>query len=123
METQSGQTYPLPSSGFQQNPVPQNLPNSRLILVLGILSILFCWWHFISLAGIIIGIIALVLASRETKLYGANPSQYTSSSLNQVKTGRICAFTGIVISVIVFTLIMLLTFGVLVTLPFWGMIR
>jgi hypothetical protein len=123
MENQSGQTPPGQSPGFQHNFVPQNLPNSNLILVLGILSILFCWWHFVSIAGIALGFIALVLANRESKRYHANPSAYTISSLNNMRTGRTCAIIGLSISIIVFTFVILLIFGILVTLPFWGMIR
>jgi hypothetical protein len=123
MENSSGHIQHGQAPGFQQNQVPQNLPNARLILVLGILSILFCWWHFVSIAGIALGLIALVLANRETRLYHANPAGYTTGSLNNVRTGRTCAVIGITISVIVFTFVMLLIFGILVTLPFWGMIH
>ena len=123
MENRSGSTQPGQVPGFQQNFVPQNLPNSNLIMVLGILSILLCWWHFVSIAGIILGFIALVMANRETKLYQANPAGYTTSSLNNVRTGRTCAIIGLTISIIVFAFVMLLIFGVLVTLPFWGMIH
>jgi hypothetical protein len=123
MENQSGYRQPGQSPGFDHNPVPQNLPNANMILVLGILSILFCWWHFVSVAGIALGFIALVLANRETKLYDANPAVYTTSSLNNVRTGRTCAIIGLTISIIVFAFVMMLVFGILVTLPFWGMIR
>ena len=123
MENQSGQTQPGQAPVFQQDPVPQNLPNANLILVLGVLSILLCWWHFVSIAGIALGFIAMVLASRETKTYHANPAAFTTSSLNSVRTGRTCAIIGLTISVIVFSFVMLLIFGVLVTLPFWGMIH
>ena len=116
-------TQPGQAPGFQPNPVPLNLPNANLILILGVLSILFCWWHFVSIAGIALGFIALVLAKRETKLYHANPARYTIGSLNTVRTGRTCALIGITISIIVFVFVMLLIFGVLVTLPFWGMIH
>ena len=92
-------------------------------MTLGILSILFCWWHFVSIAGIALGFIALVLANRESKLYHANPANYTISSLNTVRTGRTCALIGLIISIVVFAFVMMLIFGVLVTLPFWGMIR
>ena len=123
MENKSGYTQPIQTPGFQPNQEPQNLPNANLILVLGILSILLCWWHFVSVAGIVLGFVSLVLANRETKLYHANPGGYTISSMNTVRTGRTCALIGLTISIIVFAFVMLLIFGVLVTLPFWGMIR
>lgn len=123
MENPSNQSGPSQHGGFYNDPAPQNLPNANIVLVLGILSILLCWWHFISAAGIILGIIALVMANREKALYDSNPSRYTISSLNNVKTGRICAIVGITISVIVFVFVMLMIAGILITLPFWGMIH
>jgi len=108
---------------FQGQPVPQNLPNANLILILGILSIMLCWWHFVSAAGIALGVIALILAGRETRLYHSNPSAYTTSSLNNVRTGRTCALIGLIVSIIVFVFVILLILGILATLPFWGMIR
>jgi hypothetical protein len=123
MENQPGKMPPVQTSVFPQSPVPQNLPNANTILILGILSILLCWWHFVSIAGIILGIISLVMAGRETRLYQENPAQYTISSLNSVKTGRTCAIVGLTISIIVFVFVMLLIFGILISLPFWGMIH
>ena len=123
MENQSGHTQPDQSAGFHQHTVPQNLPNANIILVLGILSILLCWWHFVSIAGIVLGFIALVMANRETKLYYSDQARYTTSSFNNVRTGRTCAVIGLTIAIIVFAFVMLLIFGVLVTLPFWGMMH
>jgi len=100
----------------------QNLPNSNTILVLGIFSIVFCWWKLISIAGIIMGIITLVMAKREIALYNAAPQQYTTSSLKNVQTGRTCAIIGLIISVVIFVLAVLFMIGLLATLPFWGMI-
>lgn len=100
----------------------QNLPNSNTILVLGILSIVFCWWKLVSIAGIIMGVITLVLAKRETSAYNSAPQKYTISSLNNVKTGRTCAIIGLIISVVIFVLAVLFLIGFLATLPFWGMI-
>ncbi|MEI6433570.1 MAG: CCC motif membrane protein [Bacteroidota bacterium] len=107
----------------QQNPNPKNLPNANLILALGILSILLCWWHFISFAGIVLGVISLLMANREMKLYYSNPSDFTISSLNNVKAGRTCALIGLAISVIIFSFVLLMIFGILASLPFWGMIH
>ncbi len=122
MENQTGYTKQGQADGFQQNH-PQNLPNANLILVLGILSILLSWWHIISVAGIFLSFFALILANRELKLYYSNPARFTSSSLNNVKAGRTCAIIGLIISVIIFAFVMLLVLGILVSLPFWGMIR
>ncbi|MCX6283409.1 MAG: CCC motif membrane protein [Bacteroidetes bacterium] len=113
-----------PQEGPLKNPLyQQNLPNSNTILVMGILSIVFCWWKLVSFVGIVLGIITLVLAKRELAVYNAAPQNYTISSLNNVKTGRTCAIIGLIISVVIFVLVTLFLIGFLATLPFWGMIR
>lgn len=86
----------------------QKLPNSTLILVFGIISIIGCCFYGI---GLIIGIIALVLASKATKLYAENQDNYTGFS--NVKTGKILAIIGVVLSVIYLILIiwLVVTFG------------
>jgi hypothetical protein len=123
METPSQNTHNGRPENIKSNVTPQNLPNGNLVLILGILSILFCWWHLVSIAGLVLGIVALVLAKRETDLYNLDPARYTISSMNNVKTGRICAMIGLAISIIVFTFVILLVVGILVSLPFWGMIH
>lgn len=86
------------------NFMPSNLPNATAVLILGILSIIgCCFWGI----GIIFGVIALVLASKDTKLYKANPSAY--SNYSTLNTGRILAIVGIVLFVL--SLIMMVVFG------------
>ena len=72
----------------------QKLPNSTLILVLGILSILTCCCY--GVLGLILGIIALVMANKATALYHENPEQYTG--YQNVKTGKILAIIGIILN-------------------------
>ncbi|SHF55179.1 M penetrans paralogue family 26 [Salegentibacter echinorum] len=74
----------------------QQLPNSTLILIFGILSIIGCCCY--GLVGIIFGIIALVMAKRATAIYNANPELYTG--YNNVKTGKILAIIGLVLSIL-----------------------
>ncbi|HEX4956685.1 MAG TPA: CCC motif membrane protein [Lacibacter sp.] len=71
-----------------QPQVQQPLPNATMILVLGILSIVVCF---------ITGIIALVMAKKETELYNNNPGLYSESSFSSVKAGRICSIIGLVL--------------------------
>ncbi|MGY5850909.1 CCC motif membrane protein [Salegentibacter sp. F14] len=70
------------------------LPNSTLILIFGILSIIGCCCY--GILGVIFGIIALVMAKRATEIYNANPELYTG--YENVKTGRILAIIGLVLS-------------------------
>lgn len=71
----------------------QNVPNSIGALVLGILSIVFFWCY--GIISIILGIIALVLASQGERLYSANPQLYTLASYKNLKAGKICAIIGL----------------------------
>ncbi|MDX1761781.1 MAG: CCC motif membrane protein [Christiangramia sp.] len=72
----------------------RELPNSTLILVFGILSIIGCCCY--GVAGIVFGIIALVMAKRAIEIYNSEPELYTG--YQNVKTGRILAIIGLVLS-------------------------
>ncbi|TAI49349.1 CCC motif membrane protein [Flagellimonas allohymeniacidonis] len=74
----------------------QKLPNSTLILVFGIISIVTCCCY--GVLGLIFGIIALVLANKAIKLYAENPEMY--DGIKNVKTGRVLAIIGIILNVI-----------------------
>jgi M penetrans paralogue family 26 len=74
----------------------QKLPNSTLILVFGIISIVTCCcW---GILGLIFGIITIVLAKKATTVYMENPEQY--SGFQNVKTGKILAYIGIALNII-----------------------
>jgi len=87
----------------------QKLPNATLILVFGILSILTCCCY--GIVGLVLGIIAVVMAKKATLVYNQNPEIYTD--FKNVKTGKILAYVGIVLSVlyIVFVVIIIALFG------------
>ena len=69
----------------QQRP----LPNATAVLVLGILSIVFCF---------ICGIVALVLSSGDKRMYHQEPHLYTTSSYELLRAGRICSIIGLCIT-------------------------
>ena len=74
----------------------QKLPNATAVLILGIFSILTCCcW---GVLGLVLGIIALVLAKKDLALYNADPQLY--SNYSNLNTGRILAIVGIVLSAI-----------------------
>ncbi len=77
---------------------PNNLPNATASLVLGIISILgsFCY----GVPGLICGIIGLVLANKDKKLYESYPEAYSSSSYSTSKSGRVCSIIGLILSCI-----------------------
>lgn len=103
----------------QQNPntpnyiQPVNLPNATASLVLGIISIVgaFCY----GVVGVICGIIGLVLANKDRKMYQANPELYTASSNSTSNSGRVCSIIGLIIGGIflLFIIIAFIFFGTL----------
>ena len=119
MEQQSNQQS---GGGFYHTPFQANLPNSNTILVLGILSLVFCWWHVLSFIGIVLSIVTISLARKELSLFYLQPNNFTLSSLNNVKAGRVCAIIGLIISILVFIVAILTIIGFLALLPIWGMV-
>ncbi len=87
----------------------RELPNSTLILVFGILSIIGCCCY--GFAGVIFGIIALVMSNRAIEIYNADPELYTG--YQNVKTGRILAIIGLVLSALsmISTIVAIFTLG------------
>ncbi|HBK71615.1 MAG TPA: hypothetical protein DDZ39_08185 [Flavobacteriaceae bacterium] len=74
----------------------QKLPNSTLVLVMGILSIIGCCCY--GVPGIIFGIIALVVGNNSIKVYNESPENYLDPG--NVKTGRIMGIIGLILSVL-----------------------
>ena len=78
----------------------QKLPNALAVLILGILSILTCCCY--GVIGLILAIVALVLAGKDKKLYLENPELY--SNYSNLTTGKILAIIGIVLNVLMILL-------------------
>ncbi len=83
------------------------LPNSTLILIFGILSILTCCCY--GILGLVFGIVALVLAKKAKQIYLAEPEIYRG--YNNVKTGRILAIIGITLSAI-YLIVLIVMFSI-----------
>jgi|TARA_R110002051_G_scaffold8755_2_gene36006 UDP-N-acetylmuramate-alanine ligase len=75
----------------------QKLPNVTIALVLSILSFLCCCFS-IGIGGILLSGIALFLVNKDTKLYSANPEEY--SNFSTLKTTKIVAIIGLVLGVL-----------------------
>jgi hypothetical protein len=82
---------------FDYNQPQIALPNATAVLVLGILSIPACCCYGI---GLVPAIIALFLAKSASKQYLAEPGKYLESSYKNLTTGNICAWIGLIISII-----------------------
>lgn len=76
----------------------RKLPNATAVLVLGICSFVGCCCY--GIVGIILSVIALVLAAKDMKLYLESPELYINYS--NLNIGRILAIIGLVISTIYF---------------------
>lgn len=110
-----GNSFPPQGGGFGFGGMQQSLPNATAVLILGILSIVTCCCY--GVIGLILGIIALVLAKKDKGLYNANPVAYTDGSLKNLNAGRICAIIGLVLNIIYLllyvALIAIFGFGIL----------
>ncbi len=93
------------------------LPNANTVMVLGILSIVFSFCY--GIIGIILGIIALVIAKKDLQLYRENPEEYENFS--NLNTGRICAIIGLSVGSLFFIFFLIyIMFFASVLLPIMG---
>ncbi len=89
------------------NRMPQDLPNSTAILVLGILSIIFA-----GLIGIILAIIALSMSRNARHAYEDYPGDYTEASYSRVNAGRICAIIGLsLVAILILIVLVILSYA------------
>jgi hypothetical protein len=74
----------------------RQLPNASAVLILGILSILGCCFY--GIPGLILGIIAVVLGTKDKRLYNSNPDKF--SGIGNVNAGYLMGWISIIISLI-----------------------
>ena len=103
-----------------QRIIPPALPNATTVLVLGILSIVACWCF--GLVGLIMGIIALVIAGKAGMEYNENQGLYSESSYKNMQAGKICAIVGICLSALalIYYIVYFLIFGVVFSSLPWN---
>ena len=105
--------------GFGHGRGMLSTPNSTEVLVLGILSIVFCWcWGLFS---IILGIVTLVLAGQGEREYRKNPQMYTEVSYRNLRTGRTCAIVGLCLAAV--TIIAVIVYFVVFGTFFFNMVQ
>ncbi len=82
---------PLRPEPYRQLYYRKQLPNAVTVLILGIMSIVasFCYGFF----GIVLGIIALVIAKNDMRLHRENPGEY--DGYPNLSAGRVCAIIGL----------------------------
>lgn len=89
------------------------LPNSTVVLILGILSLVFCWCY--GFVGLILGIIAVAISGSPRRIYQQNPEAFFDSSYKNLNAGRICGIIGICISTLIIVMFVLVFMGILAT--------
>jgi len=97
----------------------QKLPNATLALVLAILAYVACCLSS-GLGGIVLSVVALVLANKDRKTYLLQPENY--SNYGQVKTARTLAIVALILSglILLSALGALLFFGSIEGIENWA---
>ncbi len=101
---------------------PVNLPNATAALVLGIISIVgaFCY----GIVGVICGIIGLVLANKDRKLFLASPDLFSASSYSTLNAGRVCSIIGLIIGgIFLLIVIFMIIFVGAISMGTWNSAR
>jgi len=88
----------------------EQLKNSSAVLIMGIASIVCICCGPMTIAGIVLGILAIVLGTKSLKMYRENPDLYTEASMKNAKAGRVCGIIGVSMSVI-WAIIVLVIWG------------
>ena len=86
------------------------LKNSTGALVTGIVGLVLVWMPILSLAGIVLNIIAVVLGSGAISNYKENKNLYTDGSYRNARAGMVCGIIGL--SLMVLGILFILIAGV-----------
>ena len=92
------------------NNTQKDLPNSTTILVLGILSLIFCWCY--GFIGLVLGIIAVALSNGQRRLYLESPGEYTEDYYLNVNSVRTCGIIAICIAAVIMLIAIVFFMGV-----------
>ena len=87
---------------FEISESPAALPNATAVLILGILSIITCLFY--GFIGLILGIIAVSMHSKDKALYQSNKGKYTRSFKNS-RAGYVCGIIGLSLSLLLILII------------------
>ena len=98
------------SNAYVNQDAQIKLKNSTGALVTGIVGLVLIWLPIVSLAGIVLNIIAIVLGSGAISNYKRDKDKYTEASYKNAKAGMICGIVGL--SLIVLAIIIVLVAGV-----------
>lgn len=90
----------------------RDIPDATTVLILGILSLIFSF--SCGIIGLILGIVSVVMASSQRRIYQAAPDDYTENSLKNLNAGRVCGIISICFSAIAFVMLILIFCGIVV---------
>ncbi|MAW65163.1 MAG: hypothetical protein CMD18_03105 [Flavobacteriales bacterium] len=84
----------------------KDIPYSKTVLILGILSIPTCFCF--GIVGVIIAFITFYLHKKALFSYTSNSEKYGKTSYNNLKTGKICATVGLILGLMYLLFVTLL---------------
>ena len=103
-QQQSDRSVSQSSGGAISSDQQMKLKNSTGALVTGIVGLVLIWLPIISLAGIVLNIIAIILGAGALSTYKQNSDNYTLASYKNAKAGMICGIVGLGLVVLVLIL-------------------
>lgn len=107
------ETYRTETNDFQNLSPKKEMnlpaPNSNAILTLGILSIITCCCCN-GIIGIILSIIAIILATKSKREFKRNSDIYNEKTLGKVNAGRTCAIIGLTVGILMFVIAIILVY-------------
>jgi hypothetical protein len=90
----------------RENIKKEDIPHSKTVLILGILSIPTCFCFGIT--GVIIAFITFHFHKKAILSYTLNSEKYGKTSYNNLKTGKICATVGLTLGLMYLLFVALL---------------
>ena len=75
----------------------EKLPHSTTSLVLGIFSIITCWYY--GLPGVILGIVGFILGKKSVSIHNEDPELY--EGIGNAKAGKVISIIGLLLSLLV----------------------
>jgi len=106
-QQQSDRSVSQSSGGAISSDQQMKLKNSTGALVTGIVGLVLIWLPIISLAGIVLNIIAIILGAGALSTYKQNSDNYTLASYKNAKAGMICGIVGLGLVVLVLILFLM----------------
>jgi hypothetical protein len=108
--------YGNPNAPYQPQ---EQVPNSVLILVFGIVGLVFSCLSILAIVALVLNIVNLTLASKARKLHQAEPTRYAPGSVTMMNAGRICSIIGLCLGslAVIFLVVYFVFLGLAISEP------